>query len=191
MAPPRSKNKPNATPARPTDELAAFRDAVADVIPVFPPRRAMHARVKPPPIPAQTLLDEKQALADSLSDHDPWLSGFETGEELCFLRPGLPQNILKKLRRGEWAIQDELDLHGLTKVEARIMLAEFLSAALKAGHRCVRIIHGKGLGSRNREPVLKHKVRVWLAQRDEILAFCQARPADGGSGAAVVLLKSA
>lgn len=190
MAPPRSKNRPDATPTSPTDELAAFRDAVGDVIPVFPPRRAVHARSKPPPIPAQTLLDEKQALVDSLSDHDPWLSGFETGEELCFLRPGLPQNILKKLRRGEWVIQGELDLHGLTKVEARIMLAEFLNAALKMGHRCVRIIHGKGLGSRNREPVLKHKVRVWLAQRDEILAFCQARAVDGGSGAAVVLLKS-
>ena len=80
-------------------------------------------------------------------------------------------------------------MHGLTKVEARIMMAEFLNAAVKAGHRCVRIIHGKGLGSKNREPVLKHKVRVWLAQRDEVLAFCQARPADGGSGAAVVLLK--
>ena len=189
MAPPRSKNKRDAGPKPPEDELTVFRDAVADVIPVVPPKRAMHARSKPPPIPAQTLLDEKQALVDSLSDHDPWLSGFETGEELCFLRPGLPQNILKKLRRGEWVIQEELDLHGLTKVEARIMLAEFLNAAVKAGHRCVRIIHGKGLGSKNREPVLKHKVRVWLAQRDEVLAFCQARPVDGGSGGAVVLLK--
>ena len=190
MAPPRSKHRPVADSTPPADEAAVFREAVADVTPAPPVRRALHSRAKPPPLPAQTLLDEKQALADSLSDHDPWLDGFETGEELCFLRPGLSQNILKKLRRGEWVIQDELDLHGLTRTEARVTLVEFLNSALKAGHRCVRIIHGKGLGSRNREPVLKHKVRVWLAQRDEILAFCQARDVDGGSGAAVVLLKS-
>jgi len=124
-----------------------------------------------------------------LSDHDPWSDGFETGDELCFLRPGLPQNVLKKLRRGHWVIQDELDLHGLTRVEARMAVGAFLSDALHAGHRCVRIIHGKGLGSVQREPVLKQKVRIWLMQREEILAFCQARPVDGGSGAVIVLLK--
>ncbi|MBA2689973.1 MAG: Smr/MutS family protein [Burkholderiales bacterium] len=171
-------------------DAAAFRRAVADVTPAPPVRQAPHRGRKPAPIPAQTLLDQKQVLIDSLSDEDPWLAGFETGDELCFLRPGLPPNILKRLRRGHWIIQDEVDLHGLTKVEARIRMAEFLNAAMKAGHRCVRIIHGKGLGSKNREPVLKHKVRIWLAQRDEVMAFCQARPTDGGSGAAVVLLKS-
>lgn len=191
MTPPPSKRKPDArTLPADDEELEAFRDAVADVTPARVPGRVLHTRAKPPPFPVQTLLDERQVLVDSLSDHDPWLAGFETGEELCFLRPGLPQSIFKKLRRGEWVIQDELDLHGLTRVQARALLVEFLNRALKSGHRCVRIIHGKGLGSHNREPVLKNKVRVWLAQRDEVLAFCQARAVDGGGGAAIVLLKS-
>ena len=189
MKSPHSKTLQTQALEPPDHDLAAFRSAVADVTPASMPRRALHSREKPPPIPMQLLLDEKQALADSLSDHDPWLAGFETGEELCFLRTGLPADILKKLRRGHWVIQDEVDLHGLTRIEARIVMAEFLGAAMKAGHRCIRIIHGKGLGSKNREPVLKHKVRVWLTQRDEVLAFCQARTVDGGGGAAVVLLK--
>ncbi|MES2355150.1 MAG: Smr/MutS family protein [Pseudomonadota bacterium] len=188
---PRSKPREKDLPITPPDsELAVFRAAVADVIPVSPVPRVLHHRPKPPPIPIQTLRDEKQALVDSLSDHDPWADGFETGEELCFLRSGLPQNVLKKLRRGHWVIQGELDLHGLTRVEARVALAAFLSNALHTGYRCIRIIHGKGLGSMHGEPILKHKVRIWLAQREEILAFCQARPTDGGSGAAIVLLKS-
>jgi DNA-nicking Smr family endonuclease len=174
----------------PEDDIGLFREAMRDVAPARPHKRAVLSPPKPAPIPAQTQRDEQQALADSLSDHEPWLTGFETGEELCFLRPGLPQNILRKLRRGHWVIQGELDLHGLTRDEARGQLAEFLHDCLKAGHRCVRVIHGKGLGSHNREPVLKHKVRIWLAQRDEVLAFCQAPPVDGGSGAAIVLLKS-
>lgn len=191
MKSPRSKAPPVIASDLPDNDPAVFRSAVADVTPAPPVRRAHHVAHKPPPVPVQTLLDEKRVLSDSLSDHDPWLAGFETGEELCFLRPSLPQTILKKLRRGYWVIQDELDLHGLTKVEARLLLVEFLNGAMRAGHRCIRIIHGKGLGSKNREPVLKHKVRIWLAQRDEVLAFCQARVVDGGSGAVVVLLKSA
>jgi len=188
---PRSRTKIEQpdTPPDSDDDLAAFRAAVADVIPTrSEPRMPRHAP-KPPSVPIQTLLDEKQALTDSLSDHDPWADGFETGEELCFLRPGLPQNTLRKLRRGHWVIQRELDLHGLTRTEARVLLAEFLNNAVRTGHRCVRIIHGKGLGSKNREPVLKNQVRIWLMQRDEVLAFCQARPMDGGSGAVIVLLK--
>lgn len=172
------------------DATGLFLEAMRGVAPAPPLKRAVLSASKPAPIPAQTLRDERAALLDSLSDHDPWLTGFETGEELCFLRDGLPQTILRKLRRGHWVIQDELDLHGLNRVEARSQLAEFLHASLKLGHRCVRVIHGKGLGSLNREPVLKHKVRVWLAQRDEVLAYCQARPTDGGSGAAVILLKA-
>jgi DNA-nicking Smr family endonuclease len=177
-----------ATP--PEDEIGLFRDAMRDVAPAPPLKRALLGAAKPAPIPTQTLRDEREALAESLSDHDPWLTGFETGEELCFLREGLPQIVLRKLRRGHWVIQGELDLHGLNRDEARSQLAEFLHASLKAGHRCVRVVHGKGLGSLNREPVLKHKVRIWLARRDDVLAYCQARPTDGGSGAAVVLLKT-
>ena len=147
-----------------------------------PPRRR--------PIPLQRLRDERAALADSLSDHISWDIGTETGEELVYLRNGLAQQTVKKLRRGHWIIQDELDLHGLTSIEARALLVEFLNACIRRGTRCVRIVHGKGLRSKNREPVLKTKVANWLIQRDEVLAFCQARQVDGGGGAVVVLLKS-
>ncbi|MGH8642139.1 MAG: Smr/MutS family protein, partial [Burkholderiales bacterium] len=111
------------------------------------------------------------------------------GEELCYLRNGVGEQTLRRLRRGHWVIQDELDLHGLTVEQVRPLLGEFLNQCARRGLRCVRIIHGKGLRSRNREPVLKRRVAVWLIQREDILAFCQARNADGGSGAVVVLLQ--
>lgn len=98
---------------------------------------------------------------------------------------------LKKLRRGHWNIQAEIDLHGMTSDEARARFIEFLEESKNLGLRCVRIIHGKGFGSRNQEPVLKLKVTSWLMQRDDTLAFCQARPIDGGSGATIVLLRKA
>jgi len=151
--------------------------------------RVTHLRPKLEPIPVQRMRDERAALADSLSDYITWDIGIETGEELVYLRSGLSQQTVKKLRRGHWVIQDELDLHGLTTVEARALLIEFLNACKRGGVRCVRIIHGKGLRSKNREPVLKSKVANWLMQRDEVLAFCQARQVDGGGGAVVVLLK--
>ncbi len=124
--------------------------------------------------------------------HDPvrWDEETETGEELSFVRPGLSRQILRRLRRGEWVSQAELDLHGLTKLEAKIELVNFLFGCGRRGIRCIRIIHGKGLRSKNREPVLKLHVRHWLMQRDEVLAFVQARPVDGGGGAVMVLLKS-
>ena len=173
------------------DADAALLEALlAEVIPLREHGRVIHARPKRKPIPVQRLRDERAALADSLSDHITWDIGTETGEELVFLRNGLSRQILKKLRRGHWVIQDELDLHGLTSVEARALLVKFLNACVRSGARCVRIVHGKGLRSKNREPVLKTKVANWLIQRDEILAFCQARQVDGGSGAVMVLLKS-
>lgn len=158
-------------------------------------RIADHGRVVLPrktiaPIARQRLRDEKEALAESLSDHSAWDIGAETGDELVFLRDGLPLQTLRKLRRGHWVIQDELDLHGHTTVEARTAVAAFFQACLRDGARCVRIIHGKGLRSKNREPVLKTKVAIWLRQREEVLAFCQAKQTDGGSGAVIVLLKS-
>ena len=109
---------------------------------------------------------------------------------MSFARDGIGADTLRKLRRGHWVIQAQLDLHGLRRDEAREALAEFLRQAIRRGLRCVRVIHGKGLGSVNKEPVLKGRVRNWLAQKQEVLAFCQARAADGGSGALVVLLKA-
>lgn len=171
------------------EESSLFRATVGDARPLPDSGKTVFPSHRPYPAPRQTLHDERQALADSLSDHIPWELA-ETGEELSYLRPGMAPLTLKKLRRGHWVIQAEADLHGLTSDEARSYLIEFLKECKKSGLRCVRVIHGKGLGSRNREPVLKKKAASWLMQRDEVLAFCQARPADGGSGAAIVLLKA-
>jgi DNA-nicking Smr family endonuclease len=99
--------------------------------------------------------------------------------------------VIARLRRGHWVVQDQIDLHGLRVEEARDALAAFLNQALRREQRCLRVIHGKGLGSAGREPVLKGKVLKWLVQRDEVLAFCQAPPTDGGSGALIVLLRPA
>lgn len=171
------------------DEGEILREALAGVTPLPQPNVAHTGAPRPRPVPAQRLRDERAALAESLDVVFDWESGLGTGEELEFLRPGLPASMLRKLRRGHWVIQDELDLHGHTVAEARDMLAEFLGYCVRRGLRCVRVIHGKGLRSRNREPVLKHKVAGWLMRRNEILAFCQARRTEGGSGAVVVLLK--
>ena len=172
------------------DDGDLFENLFANVTPLPAHGRVVHARPRVKPVPVQRLRDERNALADSLSDHITWDIDVETGEELVFLRNGLAPQTLKKLRRGHWVIQDELDLHGLTSVEARAMLAAFLHDCLRSGARSVRIVHGKGLRSKNRQPVLKTKVANWLMQRDEVLAFCQARQVDGGGGAVIVLLKA-
>jgi DNA-nicking Smr family endonuclease len=178
-------------PARPRDDDGdVFAKLFSNVTPLPAHGRALHAPVRPKPVPEQRLRDERAALADSLSDHITWDIDIQTGDELVYLRNGLSPQTLRKLRRGHWVIQAELDLHGYTAVEAREALVEFLNACRHDGARCVRVIHGKGLRSKNREPVLKTKVANWLIQRDEVLAFCQARQIDGGGGAVIVLLKS-
>lgn len=145
---------------------------------------------RPKPIPKKFLADERQALKDSLSDHYIPAHELETGEELLYLRSGHSPDILSKLRRGHWVVQAYIDLHGLISDEARAYVAEFLNHCKKNHIRCVRIVHGKGLGSRNREPILKHKLRNWLIQRDEVIAYAEARKVDGGSGAVIILLKA-
>ena len=185
---PRSSAKPSDK-----DELTPelLRAALADVTPLPPANRAKVVRPRPQPIAAQRQRDEIAVLRDTLSDAPAWEQGLENGEELLFLRNGISAQHLKKLRRGHWVVQDHLDLHGLTSPEARVLTAEFLAHCVHEGVRCVRIVHGKGLRSPNREPVLKKKVAGWLAQRDEVLAYCQAPQADGGSGAVLVLLRAA
>ena len=144
----------------------------------------------PKPIAKQFILDEKQALKDSLSDDFYPAHELESGEELLYLRIGQSPDVLSKLRRGFWVVQAQIDLHGLISDEAREYVTEFLSNCKKRNIRCVRIVHGKGLGSPNREPILKHKLRNWLMQKDEVIAYAQAKPEDGGSGAVIVLLKA-
>jgi DNA-nicking Smr family endonuclease len=173
------------------DEVALFREAVRDTTPLRPSPRVARGGRTLPPLPVQSLLDGHDAIAESLGGSLPWEQSVETGEESCYLRAGLGSDVLRKLRRGHWVVQDLVDLHGLNRQEARVLLAEFLRTCLRRGLRCVRVIHGKGLRSPGKEPVLKGKVRVWLLKRDEVLAFCEAPENQGGSGALLVLLKAA
>lgn len=170
-------------------EADLFRHSVGVVDSLTAPDRINFLPPRPEPIARQHLADEQAALAESLSDEFSVESLLETDAELSFARAGIGPDTLRKLRRGAWIIQDQLDLHGLRTDAAREALARFLHSATRRGMRCVRIIHGKGLGSINKQPVLKNKVRNWLVQKEEVLAFCQAKASDGGGGALVVLLK--
>jgi DNA-nicking Smr family endonuclease len=165
-----------------------FAQAVGPVHPMPAHRRADIARPRPAPLPLQRSADEALALRETLSDEMDVDTLLETDGELSFRRPHIAPDVLHRLRRGRWAIQGQIDLHGLRRDEAREALGEFLRAARQRGLRCVRVIHGKGLGSPGRTPVLKGKVRAWLVQKQEVLAFVQARASDGGHGALVVLL---
>jgi DNA-nicking Smr family endonuclease len=145
---------------------------------------------RPEPVPVQRQRDEREALREAISDEFDPESLMETDEAMFYRREGIGIDIVRKLRRGRWTIQAQVDLHGLRRDEARERLAEFLRDAVRRQLRCVRVIHGKGNGSPGREPVLKGKVRTWLVQKDEVLAFVQARASDGGHGALVVLLRT-
>lgn len=173
------------------DEVALFREAVRDTTPIRSSPRVFRGGKALPPLPVQSLLDGHDAIAESLGAPLTWEQSVETGQESSYLRAGLGSDVLRKLRRGHWVVQDVVDLHGLNRQEARLLLAEFLRACLRRGLRCVRVVHGKGLRSPGKEPVLKGKVRVWLLKRDEVLAFCEAPENQGGSGALLVLLKAA
>ncbi|RYF39557.1 MAG: DNA mismatch repair protein MutS, partial [Comamonadaceae bacterium] len=126
---------------------------------------------------------------ESLSDEFDASTLLDVDDAMSFRRPGIGTDVTRKLRKGDWSIQRELDLHGLRREEARESLAAFVRTAHRDGIRCVRVVHGKGLGSPGKAPVLKAKVQAWLIQKDEVLAFVQARADEGGAGALVVLLK--
>ena len=183
-----AKPKPPATKTSiPTaDDAALFRDAVGDARLLPDP-----GRIPPPPpyvkpIPRQRQTGDSPA-HDLLTDHVAWEDNND--DPLTFQRPGLSQQAIRRLRRGHWVVKDELDLHGLNREQAREQLVAFLNECQQRDSRCVRIIHGKGLSSRNNEPVLKQLVKSWLMQREDVLAFVQAQPAEGGSGAVIVMLK--
>ena len=163
-----------------------FKRAVAGAQPLDAPRKVMHQR-RPAPLPRQRLRDERAVLDESLGPAS-LDDALDSGNELTYLADGLRRDVLRKLRRGHWVVQDELDLHGMNRHMAALAVAEFLNACRKRQVRCVRIVHGKGRGSHNREPVLKGLLRKWLL-REGVLAFSQAPGAQGGSGAVLVLLK--
>lgn len=172
---------------RQKDQDGLFRAHVGKVRPVKQDRVPPH-RKKPRPVAEQSRRDAAAVMKSLLSDaYEP--ADVETGEELLYVRPGLQHTVIRKLRRGLYAIEAELDLHGCTVPQAREKLDAFLRNARAHGKRCVRVIHGKGKTSEGKMPVLKGKVNVWLRQKDDVMAFCSAIPRDGGSGAAYVLLK--
>ncbi|HEY8069231.1 MAG TPA: Smr/MutS family protein [Burkholderiales bacterium] len=161
-----------------------FRRAVAGVKPLKRARRVALKAPAPAPVPHQRKRDEAAALAESISGPLSADDALDTGEELSYLRDGMARATLRKLRRGHWAIQDGVDLHGLTRDQAGAAVAEFLQQCLARGLRCVRIVHGKGLG------ILRAKLGKWLPQREEVLAYCQASANQGGGGVLLVLLKT-
>lgn len=132
--------------------------------------------------------DERNVLQESLEANVESME-IESGQGLSFARPSVGRRTFRKLGRGNFSVQSEVDLHGLTVVEARSVLGDFIEASIERGHSCVRVIHGKGLGSGDRGPILKRKVDTWLRKWDAVLAFTSARQVDGGTGAVYVLLK--
>ena len=176
-------------PVGDVESFAVYAE-LAGITPLPPANRVQLGKPLPPPRPLHHLADEQAALHESLHGQIGLQDRLEGGDEPHYLRSGLATVTLRDLRRGRWVIQSEVDLHGLNRDQARQLLAAFLADCLQQGRRCVRIIHGKGHGSPQKLSILRQLVRGWLAQRDEVLAYCQARPQDGGEGALIALLRS-
>ena len=173
------------------DDENLFREAVKNVKPLKIKSKTIEAsasKPKPKPIAKKLLEDEKRVLLDSISD-DYIYENIESEDELLYLRHGHSPDILNKLKKGYWVVQGSIDLHGMISQEAKSYIVDYIQECKKRHIRCIRIIHGKGIGSKNKEPVLKNKVKNWLVQKDEVIAYAQAPKHDGGSGAVVVLLK--
>lgn len=171
-----------------SDEIDLFRRSVGDVTPVKNDR-VQPQPGRPDPVATQRMADEAaviKEMAEGFFDTE----AAETGDELLFKKPGIQDKVFRKLRRGQFAIAAELDLHGYTVQHAKDSLSGFLGECLARNRRCVRVIHGKGLRSRQGRPTIKSLIGKWLQQRQEVLAYCSARQADGGTGAIYVLLRN-
>ena len=168
------------------DDLHEFKRAVADVRPL-PEKPRGPARPPPRPVARFTRAERRDVLQESLVvPVDP--AEFDSGEHMSFRRPSVREDVLRKLKRGQFAVEAEIDLHGLRQHAAQVALQQFLNECVRRGLRCVRVIHGKGLRSGPGGPVLKLVVHHWLRKVENVAAFAAARPADGGSGAVYVLL---
>ncbi len=175
--------------AREKRERELFARTVGPVAPLRHALRATVERPRPHPLPRQRERDDAAVLREAISDEFDVETLLDTDDALSYRRHGIGPEVVRKLRRGAWVVQAQLDLHGLRRDQAREQLSAFVREAGRHGLRCVRVIHGKGNGSPGREPVLKSRVKSWLAQKHEVLAFAQARASDGGHGALLVLLR--
>jgi DNA-nicking Smr family endonuclease len=170
-------------------ERRLFELEVGPVQQLIVAQRVKHATTPVEPEPLQRRADEQSVMREALSDDFDVETLLHTDELLSYRTPGLGFDVVRKLREGRWSIQRHIDLHGLRTDEARETLGRFIRETHAQGVRCIRVVHGKGLGSPGRTPVLKGRVLRWLVQKQEVLAFVQARPAEGGAGALVVLLR--
>ena len=171
------------------DDAVAFGAAMAGVRRKTPNERVPRATPRPPAEPRHSVADERAVLAELLSGPDA--EEFESDGTMTFTAPGVQDRVLRQLRRGAFRLDSELDLHGLNREKARAAVVAFIAESRVRDHRCVRIIHGKGNGSPNSGPVIKRLLDGWLRKLRDVLAFCAARPQDGGSGAIYVLLRRA
>lgn len=170
------------------EDSGLFRRLMGDARPIEQDKRAPDYRPKPRAVARFRREDEYEVLAESLeSDIDEVETG--AGEALRFNRPSVGRRTMRKLARGTYSVQGEIDLHGLTVPEAKLALREFVRESGFRGHTCIRVVHGKGLGSGNRGPILKSKVNNWLRRWGEVLAFVSTRQVHGGTGAIYVLLR--
>jgi len=169
------------------DDATLFRESVGPVRPVRSKRAALR-RSRPEPVPLQREADERAVLEELL--HHAWdPAALETGEELIHARPGVQKRVLRRLRRGQYSVGDEIDLHSMNAEAAREALERFIGEARHRMLTCVKVIHGKGLRSKGGGPVLKRLVDHWLRRHPAVLAFASAKPNDGGTGAVYVLLR--
>lgn len=169
-------------------ERQLFKRAIGSVKPLAHTPRVSLAGEPAKPLALQQQRDHDNVLRESLSDEFDVSTLLDTDDELSYRRQGIGTDVTQKLRKGHWSLQGQIDLHGLRSDEAREALGQFIREAHKRGWRCVRVVHGKGLGSPGKTPVLKSKVQRWLVQKNEVLAFVQAKASEGGAGALVVLL---
>jgi DNA-nicking Smr family endonuclease len=170
------------------DDVSLFRRLMSDARPLNQDPAAEPPRNRVTPKARFRKRDENATLRESL-EADVETMEVESGQSLSFARPSVGRRTFRKLARGSFSVQSEVDLHGLTVAEAKTALADFIEGSIDHGQRCVRVIHGKGLGSGDRGPILKRKVDNWLRKWDAVLAFVSARQVDGGTGAVYVLLK--
>ena len=169
-----------------TEDQDLFRQTIGKVRAINNDKILLNKENKPKPYPKPLTVD-----VDSHLDKTPVTDINKVGLEdaISFIAPGIQYNVLKKLRRGFFGLDAEIDLHGLTSNAAKVQLLHFLNAGVTSGFRCVHIVHGKGYRSSDNHPVLKNNLNLWLRQHKDVQAFCSASTKDGGTGAVFVLLR--